>query len=459
MTETIAVLDLGKTNSKFLIIDRDGRVLHRARQAPVWRREAGLIVLDDAAIEAWLRACLAETARDLRVGGLTVSGHGCTFALAKGQELLAPVLDYEQEPPAAVAAAIDPQLPGYAETLTPHLSAGLSVGRQLLWTRARDPGLLDRAEWILSYPQFWGWRLGGDAVGEVSYLGCHSHLWNPQTRDYSSLVTRMGWRAKMPPLALAGAAIGRLPELGRGVAVPGGIMLHNGLHDSNAAFALHRAGAPEGFTLVSTGTWVIIMNPACPVAAMDGTRDMVGNVDVTGQTVPTLRFMGGREFDVISQGWRGPIPRVALAEAVAAQAMALPAFAEAGPFPGRAGRLTDPALSGEARAAVAVLYVAMMTDLGLDLLCARGPVVLDGGLVLTEGYAALMAQLRDGQPVLTSDEAEGSAKGAALLAYRARGETLAPATLAPIAPLGIPGLDGYRQAWRAAVSGDVAGKA
>jgi len=64
MTETIAVLDLGKTNSKFLIIDRDGRVLHRARQAPVWRREAGLVVLDDAAIEAWLRACLAETARD-----------------------------------------------------------------------------------------------------------------------------------------------------------------------------------------------------------------------------------------------------------------------------------------------------------------------------------------------------------------------------------------------------------
>jgi sugar (pentulose or hexulose) kinase len=452
MTETIAVLDLGKTNSKFLVIDRAGRILHRARAAPVWRREAGLVVLDDAAIEGWLRDCLAETAQELRVGGLTVSGHGCTFALARGRDLLAPVLDYEQEPPAEVAAAIDPMLPGYAETLTPLLPAGLSMGRQLLWTRARDPGLLDRAEWILSYPQFWGWRLGGEAVGEVSYLGCHSHLWNPAAGDYSSLVDAMGWRAKMPPLCPAGAPVGRMPEAGRGVAVPGGIVLHNGVHDSNAAFALHRAGAPEGFTLVSTGTWVIIMSPDCPVAAMDGARDMVGNVDVTGRTVPTLRFMGGREFDAISGGWRGPIPATAVAGAVAARAMALPAFAEAGPFPGRRGQLTDPDLAGEARAAVALLYVAMMTDLGLDLLQAEGPLVLDGGLVMTEGYAGLMAQLRAGQPVLTSDEAEGSAKGAALLAYAARGETLAPAALAPVAPLGVPGLGAYRDAWRAAVA-------
>lgn len=451
MTETVAVLDLGKTNSKFLVIGRDGRVLHRARQAPVWRHEAGLVVLDDAAIEVWLRNCLAQTARDLRIGGLTVSGHGCTFALVRGRDLLAPVLDYEQEPPADVAAVIDPLLPGYDETLTPHLPAGLSVGRQLLWARARDPGLLDRTEYILSYPQFWGWRLGGDAVGEVSYLGCHGHMWNPQAADYSSLVKGMGWAQKMPPLRPAGVTIGRLPAKGRGVDVPDGIALHNGVHDSNAAYALHMAGAPEGFTLVSTGTWVIIMNPACPISAMNGARDMVGNVDVNGRMVPTLRFMGGREFDVISEGWRGPISREAITGAVAAGAMAFPAFAEAGPFPGRKGHLTDPSLTGEARAAVAVLYVAMMTDLGLDLLRADGPVVLDGGLVMTEGYAGLMAQLRDGQPVMTSDEAEGSAKGAALLAYRARGEDFATAALAPVTSLGIPGLDQYRQNWRAAV--------
>ncbi|MCU0907650.1 MAG: hypothetical protein MUF73_09425 [Rhodobacteraceae bacterium] len=452
MTDTIAVLDLGKTNSKFLVIGSDGRILHRARQAPVWRHADGMTVLDDAAIEHWLRDSLAAVARELRVAGLTVSGHGCTWAAVAGRDLLAPVADYEQEPPAAIAAAIDPLLPGYAETLTPRLPAGLSVGRQLLWARARDPGLLDRAAHILLYPQFWGWRLGGDAVAEVSYLGCHTHLWNPAAGDYSSLVDAMGLRAKMPPLVSAGTPVGVLPVQGRGVDVPGGIVLHNGVHDSNAAFALHRAGAPEGFTLVSTGTWVIIMNPACPVARMDGARDMVGNVDVTGHTVPTLRFMGGREFDAISGGWRGPIPAALVADAVAARAMALPAFAEAGPFPGRAGRLTDPALTGAARAAVALLYVALMTDLGLDLLAADGPVVLDGGLVQTEGYAALMAQLRDGQPVLTSDESEGSAKGAALLAFRARGQSLAPAALAPVAPMGVPGLAAYRDAWRAAVA-------
>ena len=39
--------------------------------------------------------------------------------------------------------------------------------------------MLRRADAILSYPQFWGWRLTGAKVSEVSYFGCHSHLWRP----------------------------------------------------------------------------------------------------------------------------------------------------------------------------------------------------------------------------------------------------------------------------------------
>ncbi len=447
---SVAVLDLGKTNTKFLVVNTAGDILRRARLAPTWVMQDGLRVLDDAAIEGWLRDCLAQTATTLDIGGLIVSGHGCTVAVAGADDLAVPVLDYEQDMPPDVAARIDPNLPPFAESLTPWMAGLASYGRQLLWLYDRDPTLLDRTAHILAYPQFWGWRLGGGAWGECSYLGCHSHMWNPLTRDYSSLVTRMGWRDKMPPLRRAGDVIGELSVSGRGCDVPAGIALHNGIHDSNAALALHRAGAADGFTLVSSGTWVVIMNPGCPVSAMAAERDMLCNVDIDANPVPTVRFMGGREYEVISKGWRGDIPRAAFEQVIADRVMALPSFAEGGLFHGRIGRLTHE-VSGAVAAAVAVLYVALMTDLGLDMIHCGGPVVVDGGLVRIPGYGALLAQLRNGQLVLASDEAEGSAKGAALLAFRARGLSLRPASLSPFASQNFAGLEAYRDAWRATV--------
>ncbi|RWP29017.1 MAG: carbohydrate kinase, partial [Mesorhizobium sp.] len=91
-----------------------------------------------------------------------------------------------------------------------------------------QPSVFAAAKSILGYPQYWSWRFGGRAVSEVSYLGCHSHLWAPRKRDFSSLVDAEGWRRQMPAFERAGAVIG---EQRFGVAARP-IAIHNGVHDS-----------------------------------------------------------------------------------------------------------------------------------------------------------------------------------------------------------------------------------
>ncbi|TJV14456.1 MAG: carbohydrate kinase, partial [Mesorhizobium sp.] len=135
-------------------------------------------------------------------------------------------------------------------------------------------------------------------------------------------------------------------------------------------------------------------NPDCPLDALDRDRDMLVNVDVDGGPVPTIRFMGGREFATISAGWQGAIDPSTVQQVIGAGIMALPSFAPGGPMPGHRGELVGRAPTAEERAAVALLYVALMVDLCLDLIHSNNTVIVDGGLNSGGLLASLLAQLR-----------------------------------------------------------------
>ncbi|WP_244926226.1 FGGY-family carbohydrate kinase [Agrobacterium deltaense] len=418
----IAVFDLGKTNSKLFVLSPEGRLIDEARTRPAWLWNGDLQVLNDEALFAWTKAELVRVVSAHSVGRIVFSGHGCTFALTAGDTLVHPILDYEQEPPAEIAARIDLLAPDFRETFSPPLPFGFNYGRHLLWLNERDPALLGRTEAILAYPQFWSWRFSGRKVSEVSYLGCHSHLWAPVDDDYSSLVDRMGWRNKMPAFERAGSVIGT-----HGMSLADGrtvdIAVHNGVHDSNAALYFYRSLGFSDFTLISTGTWVIIFNPASPLGSLDAGRDMLANVTVDRQPVATIRFMGGREYDLASGDWSMPVSAQAIAAVIAKGSFALPSFAAGGPMQGYVGRFVGPMVTGEERAAVALLYVTLMTDFSLDLIGSQNTIVIDGGLVKTGFYASILAALRPSQTIHTSANAEGSAFGAAALVFDETGGT------------------------------------
>ncbi|MEO9337669.1 carbohydrate kinase [Mesorhizobium sp. SB112] len=429
------------------VFDRAGAVIEERRTKPIWREENGLRVLADDELYAWMRGELANAVANYGVEGVMFSGHGCTFALASGDVLAHPILDYEQEPPANIASRIDALVPDFEETFSPHLPLGFNFGRHMLWLQELKPEAFAATDAILCYPQFWTWKFSGQAVSEVSYLGCHSHLWAPLKNDFSSLVDKQGWREKMPAFARAGAPVGtHTVTLDDGTSRE--ITVHNGVHDSNASLHFYRSFGLDDFTLISTGTWVVIFNSACPLNALDRERDMLANVTVDGRPAPTIRFMGGREYDLASDGWTKPISRESIVAVIKKGIFALPSFAQGGPVPNVVGGFRGPQPTPEERAAAALLYVVLMTDLSLDLIRSENTVVIDGGLVKTGFYPELLAQLRPDQPFMTSATSEGSAFGAAALAFESKGRSPFENSCETVEPSAVSGLEAYRDRWR-----------
>ena len=103
------------------------------------------------------------------------------------------------------------------------------------------------------------------------------------------------------------------------------------------------------------------------------------------------------------------------------------------------------------RPALATLYVALMTDLMLNRLGAiAGDLIIEGSFAANKSFCALLAALRPKQRVLTGGDSSGTARGAALLAqWPAHNFRLHEG--ASTAPVILPGLAAYRQAWTSAI--------
>lgn len=442
--DTLAVFDLGKTNAKLLTISAaTGEIVAQERTVPRQRVVDDICLLDHEALWPWLNAALERAVAEKSISGLMITTHGCCFAMLEGERLAAGVIDYEQAVPEDVEGAFRPEIPPFSETFSADLPAGLNFARHIFWREMMDPALMRRADAILGYPQFWGWRFTGAKVSEVSYFGCHSHLWRPLEQDFSSLAYSHGWHKKFPAFRRAGGIVGEARIAGRSIAI------HNGVHDSNASLYYYRSLGLENFTLVSTGTWVIVFNPDCPLQALDPARDMLANVTVDGRPVATARFMGGREYDVISQNSRAPVSAKTLQRAIDHGQFALPAFAPGGAFSHTQGRFSGPpAETGEERAAIATLYVAAMTSAVLDLIESRNAVIVDGGLTNNAALLGALAALRPGQCVVRTPIAEGTAFGAAALAFEAHGERdIFRPRIDEIVPLQLTGLAAYFARW------------
>ena len=230
-----------------------------------------------------------------------------------------------------------------------------------------------------------------------------------------------------------------------------------GVHDSNASLVPHLRARDKPFTLVSTGTWAIVMAVG-GAGTLDERADMLANVDVTGAPIASARFMAGREFVALAGDSPPRVGEADVAALVASGAMASPSFSDqGGPFAGRRGEILGaPPAGARARAALATLYVALMTDLLIDRLGAAGPVVIEGGFARDGAFAACLAALAPARTVEVAGDAAGAAEGAADLARW--GEPARPRPLAPAPAWRVPGLDAYRARWRAASWDDLSSR-
>lgn len=415
----IAVIDIGKTNAKLALVDlptlTELAVITRpntVQPGPPYPH------YDVDGHWAFLLDGLRSFHRAHRIDAIAITTHGaCAALLAHNGTLAAPILDYEHEYPSQIIADYDAIKPDFGETGSPKLAGGLNIGAQLHWQFAADPGLRDRIAQIVTYPQYWGYRLTGITATDVTSMGCHTDLWQPREGIFSTLSETLGITDKFAPVRKSTDILGPiLLQIAQATGLPGDTPVSVGIHDSNASLYPHMLTQTGPFSVISTGTWVVVMAMGGTAPDLNPERDTLMNVNAQGQPVPSARFMGGRVYETIQQGKSVTPTEDDLTDVLSNATMLLPAVDPGtGPCQGHHMRWTDePDVGSGARSAALSFYLAMMTDTCLRLTGATGPTIVEGPFAENQAFTAMLTVATE-RPVLTSDMTTGTSIGAALL--------------------------------------------
>ena len=420
MTRFVAVIDLGKTNSKVAVVDTALAVeIQVIKQAAAVNSDTLYPSLDHLSIEAFIVESLSKLAETHQVDAIIVTTHGATTALIDASGNLAlPVLDYEYEGIDATRTAYSQYRPSFADTGSPALPGGLNVGAQLYWQQCRYPEQFATVKTILTWPQYWTFILTGERYNDVPSLGCHTDLYEPEKQCYSTLLDDMNWRSLMPPTKHSGEHNGTLlAVIAEKVGLSTKTSVYTGIHDSNASLVPHLMTQTSPFTVVSTGTWFVIMAVGGTSSLLDETRDTLLNVNAKGQSVPSARFMGGRERDLLHVS--SPISEQTVDKLLGntdTPPMLMPSVvADTGPYPNAKKKwVGTPNDDAELHDCAVAYYLALMTYESMKLVGAKGPTFIEGPLAHDPQYASMLAAVTD-RPVMISATATGTSVGAAML--------------------------------------------
>jgi sugar (pentulose or hexulose) kinase len=456
------VLDVGKTHTKLTLWAPDGALMVRRSRPNKVIDAGGYRALDVAAIEGWAAATLKEFAALGHVGTIVPVAHGAAAALIRDARLACSPVDYEQPIPAATRTRYDAERDHFSQTGSPALPEGLNLGAQLFWLEQLTPSLARSDVTILPWPQYWTWLLCGVAASEVTSLGCHTDLWRPSESRPSALSVARGWAERFAPLRRADEVLGVLRRqwVAR-TGLPADTEVLCGLHDSNAALLAARGFAQiadHEATVVSTGTWFVAMRSRGALAdsqrlEVPEGRDCLINVDAYGKPIPSARFMGGRELELLNAHAGERLDHLpdqaqildALPDVVSAGSMALPTLAPGfGPYPHARHRWCGEPTESNAHRAASGLYAALAMDTALSLIGAREVILVEGRFAEAEIFVRALAALRPDAAVYVSHAHNGVPYGALRLSNTAMPP---PGTLRRVEPLTID-LGTYADRWR-----------
>lgn len=456
-----AVLDIGKTHIKLLFVSKQEQIASfSCKNAPI----AGQYPQADVDnIWDWIVETLKSCTHTKDVEGFVVTTHGATAALIdsnvtdRSKALTLPILDYEYQGIDECAEQYKSERPAFCETYSPYLPAGLNLAKQFYWLQSQYPQKFSKADTILLYPQYWAWRLGAKLSSEVTSLGCHTDLWNPIENIFSSLAINKGWSNLFPPLKKAWDCIGNIStDVSAKTTLPLTCKIYCGIHDSNASFLRYLNNGKqhhEAFTVISTGTWTILMQSGGDVSTLHDKTDTLANVDINGNAVSCARFMGGREYERICTTLGGNIKmnptEEDIQEALSNFWLVTPDFSEGnGPFPGLKPLLLCPE-KPQSPQAIATLYCALMINQRLSDLSAEGPIYIEGAFLKNPLLCRLVAQMRPEQTVFASSDNTGTVLGAsALINYSHQAQML---ELDKVEPSHFVGINAYAEEWSEAI--------
>jgi sugar (pentulose or hexulose) kinase len=447
-----AVLDVGKTNLKFVVFDDAGTLLFERQMQNTSLSELPYPHVDVDRIWKFLGTSLREAALKHIIETLIATTHGASCVVMNEQGLVLPIMDYEFTACEDINPRYEKLRDPFNKTYSPSMPAGLNIGRQLAWQKWNMSDEFARVTKIVGYPQYWTWRLCGKFAFDICSMGAHTDLWLSGENKPSKLAEALGFDKLIAPITSPWAEMGMMSaEAASELGVKPNIKILCGIHDSNAALLPYLASRKPPFTVLSTGTWVVVMAVGQRLSCLKPDMDMLGNIDAEGRPTATAKFMGGREFAAIAGDCKAPESKKDIQQFINSKIFALPSFSpNGGPYAALKGKIIGD-IKPEQRTSIATLYAALMCTLTLDNLeIEHGDLIVDGSFAQNHLLCEIIAALRPNQNLYVAKDQAGTARGAAMLATWHQQHEAPEASLVHASDL--VGLKTYYKDWKAMIT-------
>jgi sugar (pentulose or hexulose) kinase len=402
------VLDIGKTNVKLTFVDSiDNKTIKffTTKQKNIYRH--GIKILNSNSIFEWALKKITYIGRKHNLDKFVCTAHGTSIALISydDKELLA-CTDYEYKFD-KLFNSYKKIAPKFNESFSPFLENGLNIGQQIYYLYKKKQKLIKETKYILNYPQYIVWKLTSGFSSEISYVGCHTHLWDFKRNKLSSFVKKIKLEKKFPKIRKAWDTIGQR-KIGES-----NLKIINGIHDSNASYLYFKNSDIKNFTLVSTGTWYIIFNQKTPLKNLNPSLDMLANIDVFGKPVPTMRFMGGREYDHLMGVFKISNKTRAIKDFSFHDYLIYPSYASGGGF--SINKINIGFYEGLNKGQIyylICLYISFVINFCLNQMKSSNTIILDGPITKNITIMKILSSLRKKQIVLKNKREIGTTLGA-----------------------------------------------
>ena len=402
------VLDIGKTNVKLTFVDSINNKtikFFKTKQKNIYRH--GIKILNSNSIFEWALKKITYIGRKHNLDKFVCTAHGTSIALISydDKELLA-CTDYEYKFD-KLFNNYKKIAPKFSESFSPFLENGLNIGQQIYYLYKRKQKLIKETKYILNYPQYIVWKLTSSFSSEISYVGCHTHLWDFKRNKLSSFVKKIKLEKKFPQIRKAWDTIGR-KQIGKS-----NLKIINGIHDSNASYLYFKNSDIKNFTLVSTGTWYIIFNQKTPLKNLNPSLDMLANIDVFGKPVPTMRFMGGREYDHLMGVFKISNKTRAIKNFSFHDYLIYPSYASGGGFSINKINISFYERLNKGQIYYLIcLYISFVINFCLNQMKSSNTIILDGPITKNITIMKILSSLRKKQIVLKNKREIGTTLGA-----------------------------------------------
>lgn len=295
----IVIFDVGKTNKKLFLFDENYQIIYeKSARFIETMDEDGFPCENLESLRLSVFDSLSEAFRlkEFEIKAVNFSSYGASFVyVGEDGKPVTPLYNYLKPYPEELCAGFYRKYGGEdkfsLQTASPVLGS-LNSGLQLYRLKEEQPEKFVEVKHALHLPQYLSFLLTGEAVSDLTGIGCHTAMWDFEKNDYHQWIKKEGIAEKLPPIVPASQTAA---PLFAGSSYKVGI----GLHDSSAALIPYLVNFSEPFILLSTGTWCISLNPfnRHPLTAAELKNDCLCYLQYKGQPVKASRLFSGNEYE------------------------------------------------------------------------------------------------------------------------------------------------------------------